>query len=68
MEAAMGFDQKGQVVIRVQRNADGQWDVNEIGFEKPLATFENEPEALEYAQDLAKTKGGTVVQVDTGQQ
>jgi hypothetical protein len=64
----MGFDQKGQVVIRVQRNADGQWDVNEVGFEKALATFDNQQDALEYAQDIAKTKGGTVVQADTGSQ
>ncbi len=58
----MGFDQKGSIVIKVQQSANGQWDVNETGFEKPLATFENKEKALEYANDIAKTKGGSRVE------
>lgn len=64
----MGFDQKDNVTIRVQRGAGGQWDVNEAGFEKPLASFDTEADALEYAHDIAKTKGGTVVSADPGPQ
>jgi hypothetical protein len=37
----MGFDQKGSLVIKFRQGVNGQWDVNETGFEKPLATFEN---------------------------
>jgi hypothetical protein len=58
----MGFDQQGKVVIQVQKGANGQWDVNEIGFEKPLASFDSEDKAYEYANDIAKTKGGATVQ------
>lgn len=58
----MGFDQKGKVVIQVQAGADHQWEVNEAGFEKPLASFDSKEKALEYAKDIARTKGGTVVE------
>ncbi|CAN5458458.1 hypothetical protein BH11PSE11_BH11PSE11_03390 [soil metagenome] len=61
----MGFDQKGKVVIQVQPGANGQWDVNEVGFDKPLASFDDKEKAVEYAQDIAKTKGDTVVQMPT---
>lgn len=59
----MGFDQKGNVVIKVRQGANGQWDVNETGFEKPLATFESKDKAIEYANDIAKTKGGSRVEL-----
>ena len=54
----MGFDQQGKVVIQVQQGQNGLWDVNEVGFDKPLASFDNKEKACEYANDLAKTKGG----------
>ncbi len=60
----MGFDQKGSVVIKVQQGENGQWDVNETGFEKPLATFDGKDKALEYANDIAKTKGGSRIEVE----
>jgi hypothetical protein len=60
----MGFDQKGGVVIKVQQSVNGQWDVNETGFEKPLATFEIREKAVEYANDIAKTKGGSRVDLE----
>jgi hypothetical protein len=59
----MGFDQKGSLVIKVQQGVNGQWDVNETGFEKPLATFENKDKAIEYANDIARTKGGSRVEL-----
>jgi hypothetical protein len=61
-EIAMGFDQPGKVVIKVQQGNNGQWDVNEVGFEKPLASFDSKEKADEYANDIAKTKGGASVQ------
>jgi hypothetical protein len=57
----MAFDQKGSIVIKVQPSAHGQWNVNEAGLDKALATFESKEKAVEYAQDLAKAKGGTCV-------
>jgi hypothetical protein len=59
----MGFDQKGSIVLKVQLGTSGKWDVNETGFEKPLATFETKEKAIEYANDIAKTKGGTRVEL-----
>lgn len=57
----MGFDQKGNVVLRVCRAQD-RWAVMEEGMEKPLATFDEENDAVNYANDLAKTKEGTRVE------
>ncbi len=59
----MGFDQKGKLVFRVARGTAGQWVVTEDGFEKPLASFDVQSDALEYADDLAKTKSGSSVKV-----
>jgi hypothetical protein len=59
----MGFDQKGTVVLRVCRAKNQRWDVKEQGLEKPLASFDQEIDALTYANDLAKTKEGTRVEV-----
>lgn len=59
----MGFDQKGASVFCVAPGADGQWDVKEEGFEKPLASFKSSADAQEYARDLAKTKEGSTVKL-----
>lgn len=60
----MGFDQKGAVLIKVQQGENGKWDVNETGFEKPLATFDAKDQALDYANDIARTKGGSRVELE----
>jgi len=62
----MGFDQKGTLVFRVARGNDNKWNVNEVGFDKPLASFDNEKDARTYADDLAKTKPGSKVVVENG--
>ena len=60
----MGLDQKGNIVFRVSRGANSQWDVSEKGFDKPLASFDSEKDACSYANDLAKTKQGSKVVVE----
>ena len=60
----MGFDQNTSIVIRVQREGGGQWAVNEMGFPKPLATFERKEQAIAYAYSISKTKGGSQVDID----
>lgn len=55
----MGFDQKGSLMFRVARGTTGQWVVTEDGFEKPLASFDAQIDALEYAEDIAKTRRGS---------
>jgi len=59
----MGFDQKGTSVFCVKPGRTGQWNVLEEGFEKPLASFDDQSDAMEYAQDLADTKEGSQVRV-----
>ena len=60
----MGLDQKGDVVFRVSCGANSQWDVNEKGFDKPLASFDSEKDACSYANDLARTRAGSKVVVE----
>jgi hypothetical protein len=60
----MGLDQKGDVVFRVSRGQNSQWDVSEKGFDRPLASFDSEKDACSYANDLAKTKQGSKVVVE----
>ncbi len=59
----MGFDQKGSLVFRVKQGKSGQWDVMEIGIEKPLASFDTQKDASEYAYDLASAKKGSTVEM-----
>ena len=59
----MGFDQKGNAVFCVKPGRSGQWNVLEEGFEKPLASFDDQADAMEYAQDLADTKEGSTVRI-----
>ena len=59
----MGFDQKGISVFCVAQGTDGQWDVKEEGFDKPLASFQSSADAEQYARDLAKTKEGSTVKM-----
>jgi hypothetical protein len=59
----MGLDQSGTPVFCVAPGKSGQWDVKEQGFEKALATFDEQEDAIEYAQDLADTKDGSTVKI-----
>lgn len=54
----MGFDQRGTVVICVSPGVNGTWDVSEKGFDKPLASFDNQEDAYAYANDLKEGKEG----------
>lgn len=59
----MGFDQSGTSIFCVMPGDPGQWDVKEEGFEKALASFDDQEDAIKYAQDLAETKDGSTVKV-----
>lgn len=52
----MGFDQKGRTVFRVSLGKNNKWDVRETGFDKPLASFDTETDARNYAEGVARTK------------
>jgi hypothetical protein len=63
----MGFDQKGAVVFRISRGENDRWDVLENDFEKPLASFDDQQDACDYANKLSMTKeGSTVMLLDEG--
>lgn len=59
----MGFDQKGELIFRVKQATTGKWNVMEVGFKKPLASFNNRKDASEYAYDLAAMKTGSRVEI-----
>ena len=59
----MGLDQKGSAVFRVKQGKTGKWNVMEAGVEKPLASFDTQNDASEYAFDLASTKDGSKVEI-----
>ena len=59
----MGLDQRGSPVFSVVAGKSGQWEVKEEGFEKSLASFDEQEDAIEYAQDLAATKDGSTVKI-----
>lgn len=59
----MGFDQKGFLVFRVQQGKYGKWNVMEVGVEKPLASFDTQQDATEYAHDLGSTKDGSKLEI-----
>ncbi len=42
----MGLDQRGSPVFCVVAGKSGQWDVKEEGFDKPLASFDEQEDAL----------------------
>ncbi|MHB1141222.1 MAG: DUF2188 domain-containing protein [Sulfuricaulis sp.] len=59
----MGFDQKGFLVFRVKQGDAGKWNVMEAGIEKPLASFDTQKDAIEYAHDLGSTKDGSKLEI-----
>ena len=59
----MGFDQKGSLVFRVKQGNTGKWNVMEAGVEKPLASFDTQKDATEYAHDLGSAKDGSKVEI-----
>lgn len=64
----MGVDQKGSSVFRVKRGNTGKWDVMQgnvmqAGIEKPLASFDTQDVASEYAFELASMKDGSNVEI-----
>ena len=59
----MGMDQRGMPVLRVVRGEQGVWEVQEAGFEQALSFFASMQDAKDYAEGIACTKPGIVVEV-----
>jgi len=57
------LDQRGTSVLRVVRGTQGLWEVQKAGFATPLSFFESRQDAKDYAEDLADSKPGIVVEV-----
>lgn len=61
----MSLDQQGTVVFRILRNDGSRWDVLENDSGKPLATFEDQQDACDYANRLSASRpGSSVVMLD----
>ncbi len=54
---------EGKVCYTVELSRSGQWEVNESGFVKPIASFSDKRDALDYAQKLAQTKEDAEIRV-----
>ena len=50
----MGFDQRETLVFRVTRDKTDVWNVQEEGYDQPLASFDTSEDAREYVLDIAK--------------
>ena len=46
----------GKVYYTVKRSSSGQWEVNALGSERPIVSFSDWNEAVDYAKRLAETK------------
>ena len=54
---------QGKTHYLVACSRSGQWEVNESGFDKAIASFSIKDDAIDYAQRLAETKRYADVQV-----
>jgi hypothetical protein len=62
MEDAMNFNPQSNVLIQMEQGTNGLWNVNEVGHDGPLASFEDIEKCCDYASDYAKEKNGIIVQ------
>lgn len=53
----------GKVYYTVKRSSSGQWEVNALGFDRPIVSFSDKYEALDYAQGLTEAKRAAEVTV-----
>lgn len=58
----MNFSPNGKILIQMQQGENGRWNVNEVGFDKPLASFDDIENCVDYASYIAKEKDGIIVQ------
>ena len=54
-------EQKDSPFVLVAHAPDGRWGVFERDFEKPLAVFNEFQEACDYANELARTRTGSMI-------
>jgi hypothetical protein len=59
----MNLDHRGRPVLRVLWGQSGAWEVREVGFELPLSYFYSAQEAKAYAEGIAGTSPGLIVEV-----
>ena len=57
------MDQRSESVLRVICGTQGLWEVKKAGFATPLSSFESRQDARDYAEDLADSRPGLVVEV-----
>lgn len=52
-----------KVYYTIKRSSSGQWEVNELGLDRPIVSFSDRNEALDYAQRLTEAKRAAEVTV-----
>jgi hypothetical protein len=55
-------NQEAKVLIQMQQGANGQWNVNEVGFDQPLGSFSDIEQCVDFASDVAKARQAIIVQ------
>jgi len=53
----------GKVYYTIKRSSSGQWEVNELGSERPIVSFSDRSEAVDFAQRLTEAKTAAEVPV-----
>lgn len=59
----MDIKPKSRVCYKVRRSDSGQWEVNEEGMGKTIASFSVKDDAVDYAHRLAETRNAAEVRV-----
>jgi hypothetical protein len=62
MESMMNAEPQRPVFIQMQQSTDGNWDVNQVGLDHPLASFSDIEKCVDYASEMVQQKNGIVVQ------
>ena len=47
---------EGKVCYTVEQSRSGQWEVTEPGFDRPIVSFSDRDDALEYARRLTEVR------------
>lgn len=61
-----GVQQKESPFVLVARSPDGRWGVFERDFEKPLAAFDELQDACNRANEVSRTRVGSMILIQKG--
>ena len=56
MRSAVQHSPDGNLYYTVTRSRSGQWEVTEPGFDRPIVSFSDRDDALDYARRLTEVR------------